>query len=58
MGPGGVLELGRHGITGLCGHGIPGKRSRGEMDYMLPVGIKYKCHGERELWGHRGVIGH
>lgn len=58
MGPGRVLELGRHGITELCGHGIPGKRSEGGMDHTLPVCIKYKLHSERELWGHREVVGH
>lgn len=54
MGPGRVLELGGHGIIGLYGHGIQGKRSE---DHTLPVCIKYKLHGERELLGHRGVVG-
>lgn len=58
MGPGRVLELGGHGITGLCGHGIPDKRSEGRMDHMLSVCIKQKLHGERDLWGHTGFVGH
>lgn len=58
MGPGRVLELGRHGITGLCGHGILGKRSEEWTDHTLSICIKYKLHGERELGGHRGAVSH